>query len=161
MSPEQNRGDLDGLGPRSDVYSLGATPYCLLNRGTPFEGGDVGAIFRAAQKGDFTPPRRVRPTIDRALEAICLKAMTQRPEDRYGSCLTLADDIEYSMADEAVIAWKEPWSRKLARWLTRHRTGVTDVGAAMLMAVVGLGAVFASGPGHGRPETLERRSTRH
>ena len=47
------------------------------------------------------------------------------------------------MADEAVVAWKEPWSRKLVRWLTRHRTGVTAAGAAMLMALVGLGAVSA------------------
>ena len=45
------------------------------------------------------------------------------------------------MADEPVTAWKEPWTRKLMRWLTRHRTGVRAVGAAMAMALVGLVAV--------------------
>ncbi len=142
MSPEQARGDLDGLGPRSDVYSLGATLYCLLTGRPPFEGDDVGAILRGAEGGlRAAAPARAgdRP----ALEAICLKAMAQRPEDRYGSCRALADDIERWMADEAVIAWEEPWSRKLLRWLTRHRTGVTAAGAAMLMAMAGLVAVSA------------------
>ena len=67
--------------------------------------------------------------------------MATKPEDRYASCRALAEDLERWSADESVIAWKEPWNRKLVRWLTRHRTGVTAAGAAMLMALVGLGAV--------------------
>jgi serine/threonine protein kinase/tetratricopeptide (TPR) repeat protein len=141
MSPEQARGELELLGPRADVYSLGATLYCLLTGSPPFEAEDPGEVLRAVQRGAFPPLRRIDPSIDKALEAICCKAMSLRPEDRYGSCKALADDIERWMADERVSAWREPWTRSLVRWLTRHRTSVTAAGAAMLMALAGLGAV--------------------
>jgi eukaryotic-like serine/threonine-protein kinase len=142
MSPEQAGGDLDRLGPRSDVYALGATLYCLLTGKAPFE-GDVGEVLRNVQRGDFTPPRQLVPSIDKALEAVCLKAMATKAEDRYASCRALADDVERWMADEPVTAWREPVSRRVLRWLTRHRTGVTAAGAAVLVALAGTGAVLA------------------
>ena len=143
MSPEQACGDLDRLGPRSDVYSLGATLYCLLTGKPPFEGDDLGAILRRVQAGDFPAPREVDPSLDRPLQAICTKAMATKPEDRYAGCRALADDVERWMADEPVSAWAEPWTRKLSRWLTRHRTAVTGAAAALLAGVVGLSAVLA------------------
>ena len=141
MSPEQARGDLDALGPHSDVYSLGATLYCLLTGKAPFE-GDAGEVLRRVQTGDFPPPRRLDPTVDRALEAVCLKAMATDPRRRYDSCRALADGIERWAADEPVAAWREPRARTLVRWLTRHRTGVTAAGAALLVALAGLAAVL-------------------
>jgi serine/threonine-protein kinase len=141
MSPEQARGDLNSLGPRSDVYSLGATLYCLLTGKPPQEGDDVGEVLRKVQRGEFTAPRLLDPSIDEALEAVCLKAMSMKPEDRYASCRGLAEDIERWMADEPVTGWREPWTRTLLRWLTRHRTGVIGGAAAGMVALVGLGAV--------------------
>src|SRR5262249_12706324 len=125
MSPEQASGDLDRLGQRSDVYSLGATLYCLLLGRPPVEGPDIGELLRRVQRGDFTRPRQLDPAMDPALEAICLKAMATKPDDRYPSCRALSEDIERWMADEPVEAYPEPWKRTLIRWLTRHRTGVT------------------------------------
>ncbi len=54
MSPEQAAGELDRLGPRSDVYVLGATLYCLLTGRPPYEGDDLGELIRKVQRGDST-----------------------------------------------------------------------------------------------------------
>ena len=107
MSPEQAAGRLDQLGPASDVYSLGATLYCLLTGQPPLE-GDVGEVLRRAQRGEFPPPRQVNPSVPAALEAVCLKAMAMKPEDRYASPRALADDVERWLADEPVSAYREP-----------------------------------------------------
>ena len=82
MSPEQAEGNLEALGPRSDVYSLGATLYCLLTDKPPFE-REMHEVVQAVLRGEFPPPRQVDPSIDRPLEAICLKAMARSPDDRY------------------------------------------------------------------------------
>jgi serine/threonine protein kinase len=138
MSPEQARGDMEQLGPRSDVYSLGTTLYCLLTGKPPAEDDDIGAVLRAVQKGDFPPPRQLDPAIDRALEAICLKAMALRPDDRYDSAKAMADDVERWMADEPVTAWREPLIRRGGRWARRNRTLVAGAAVLLVSAVIGL-----------------------
>jgi len=91
MSPEQAAGDGEHLGPRSDVYGLGATLYYLLTGRSPFTGA-IEEVLGAVCRGDFPPPRRHDPGIDRPLEAICLKAMSLSPQDRYASPRSLGDD---------------------------------------------------------------------
>jgi serine/threonine-protein kinase len=139
MSPEQARGELEHLGPWSDVYSLGATLYCLLTGGPPVE-GDAGEVLRAVQKGRFRPPRQADPTIDRALEAVCLKAMALDPAGRYGSPKSLAEDVERWMADEPVAAYREPFLMHAGRWARRHKPLVAGSAALLIAAVVGLTA---------------------
>jgi eukaryotic-like serine/threonine-protein kinase len=143
MSPEQAEGALDHLGPRSDVYSLGATLYYLLTGKPAFEADDIGDVLRNVQRGEFPCPRLVDSSIDVPLEACCVKAMARKPEDRYDTPRQLAEDVERWMADEPVSSYREPWTRTLTRWLSRHRTGVTAAAAAILVALVGTAAVLA------------------
>ncbi len=143
MSPEQARGNLDRLGPGSDVYALGATLYCLLTGKPPFESDDIGELLRKVQRGEFAPPRQLDASIDPALEAVCTKAMAHKPEDRYSTSRALADDVERWMADEPVTAWREPLGRQIRRWARRNRTAVTALAASVRVALVGTGAVLA------------------
>jgi serine/threonine-protein kinase len=137
MSPEQAAGKLDQLSPASDVYGLGATLYALLTGRAPVA-GDTPEILRRVQQGELTPPRQVKSGVPLALEAICRKAMAQRPEDRYRTPLELAEEIEHWLADEPVAAYRDPWPARGGRWARRHRTLVTGLAAAALVAVVSL-----------------------
>ena len=143
MSPEQAFGDLERIGPRSDVYSLGATLFCLLTGRPAFEGEDVGAILQAVQKGNFPAPRQLDPSIERPLEAICLKAMALKPEDRYPAVRSLAEDVEHWAADSPVKAFREPLRLRLARWERSHKNLVYGMITTLAITAFGL-AVTAS-----------------
>lgn len=138
MSPEQAAGRLDELGPRSDVYSLGATLYVLLAGKSPFAERADAPILDRVRRGDFPPPRAEKPSVPAALDAICRKAMSLRPDDRYASARRLADDIEHWLADEPVGAYREPALARVGRWARRHRPLVAAGVALLLTAVVAL-----------------------
>jgi len=137
MSPEQAAGRWDELGPATDVYGLGATLYVLLTGQAAFR-GDRETVLAAVRRGEFPPPRRVRPPVPRALEAICLKAMALEPGRRYASALELAVEVERWLADEPVRAFREPWLNRARRWMRRHRLAVATVTALLTTSFVAL-----------------------
>lgn len=138
MSPEQSEGKIEEVGPASDVYSLGATLYTILTGKEPFESTIIGVILGKVQTGDFVQPRERNPKVSRALNAICLKAMSLRPKDRYPSCAALASDIEHWLADESVTAFQDPVTTRALRWVRRHRTAAATSAALIAAAFVAL-----------------------
>jgi eukaryotic-like serine/threonine-protein kinase len=142
MSPEQAAGQLDQVGIASDVYSLGATLYCLLAGQPPFDDESLKRLLDRVRKGGPTPPSAVRPGVPAALSAICLKAMSVDPSDRYSSPRALASEMERWLADEPVVAHRGEWHERLARWGRRHRRGV-EAAAAALILVAAIAVVAA------------------
>ncbi|MGL5095810.1 MAG: serine/threonine-protein kinase, partial [Planctomycetia bacterium] len=135
MSPEQADGELP-VGRASDVYSLGATLYKMLTNRAPASGMDRGEIRQCVLTGDFMRPRHVVPGLPPALDAICMKALSLKPGDRYQNPLALAEDVERFLGDEPVAACRETFGHKIRRFLKRHRR-VAQVGTAALVVVVG------------------------
>jgi tetratricopeptide (TPR) repeat protein len=100
------------------------------------QGASTTETLDKVRRGEFPPPRSRDRGVPPALEAICLKAMRLKPQDRYASALELAADVEHVLADEPVAAYPEPWSGRLARWGRRHRPLVVGA-AALLLTPVG------------------------
>ncbi|MCC6492336.1 MAG: protein kinase [Pirellulales bacterium] len=146
MSPEQAAGRIDLLSPASDIYGLGATLYHLLAGRPAFDAADNDVVLRV-QQGRFPKPREHCRQSPRALEAVCLKAMAQKAEDRYATARELALDVERYLADERVLAYREPISARAWRWIRRHRTPVMTLmaaGAVLVAALlVGMGLLKA------------------
>jgi serine/threonine protein kinase len=140
MPPEQANGQLDRLGPASDVFSLGATLYCLLTGQPPYAGADV--LVQAAM-AEAAPARRRNPAVPPALEAVCARAMAARPQDRYPTALALAADVERWLADEPVGAYREPALARATRWARKHRTLVGTAASGLLVALAALAVGLA------------------
>jgi serine/threonine protein kinase/formylglycine-generating enzyme required for sulfatase activity len=142
MSPEQASGRLDEMGPASDVYSLGATLFCLLTGKPPIESGKVVEVLDRVRQGKVLAVRQLKPELPVALEASCRKALALKPQDRYPSARELAGDLEHWLADEPVSAYPEPWRVRAARWCRRHQPLVAGGVALVITTLVALVVIY-------------------
>lgn len=116
MSPEQARGQ--AVDRRSDIFSLGVVLYELTTGERLFQGVDRHHTLGLVMQCKVPSPRTKHPTYPEGLEAIVLKALANKPDDRFQT------------ADEFRVA--------LERHLVNDRTLVsTGSIAALLRRVVG------------------------
>jgi tRNA A-37 threonylcarbamoyl transferase component Bud32 len=94
MAPEQARGEVDSVGPASDVFALGAVLYFLLTGRAPFEAEEWTDALKRAGACDFDRSALYQKGIPRRLANICLRAMAANPTDRHPRAEHLSADLE-------------------------------------------------------------------
>jgi hypothetical protein len=135
MSPEQAEGGPDRIGPSTDIYSLGATLYCLLTGHPPFQAASVADTLRQVAEREPVPPRQLNPEIARDLETICLKCLEKPIARRYASADDLAADLGRWLEGRPILARPVGPAERAGRWCARNAV-VAALGAGLCLALL-------------------------
>ena len=179
MSPEQAVMTNAEVDTRSDIYSLGVLLYELLIGQPPFPQKELlsagldamrrmineedpvrpstrlGAMTKddlttVARKRASQPPQLIH-SVRGDLDWIVMKCLQKNRARRYETANELAMDIEHHLRDEPVLARPDTRAYRAAKFVRRHRAGVTFASLIAVALVAGLTGTL----------TQTRRATRN
>ncbi len=96
MAPEQARGDIDLIGPASDVYSVGVVLYEYIARRRPFVARDVRELLHKVVTDPVAPPSLIDGArrVPDELETLVMRCVEKDPGQRYRDGRALAEALE-------------------------------------------------------------------
>jgi len=166
MSPEQASGQ--PVDQRGDIYSFGVILYEMVSGRVPFDADNLMGIL--TQHLYRAPPPLSRPLpaggeVPRGLEAIILKCLAKRPDDRYPTVEALAQDLEAfrtsrapraldelpSVASPTYFADADGWLSEGAERRSRLPK-LIGIGVAVALAATGALVVILRPESEARPE---------
>ncbi len=106
MSPEQAQGM--AVDHRADLYALGVILYEMLTGRVPFQADTPHAIVYALIHQPPLPPRQLRPDLSPAVEAVLLKALAKRPNERFQTGAEMAAALRRAASASAPSAAAVP-----------------------------------------------------
>lgn len=127
MSPEQARGEVKHISPRSDIFALGVILYELLTGQRPFQ-GSIGEVIGQVQHVEPPSIRSLNPKLDERLDAICRQALAKEPMARFASMKAMASALDAYLKDQAGAAATNQPSKEPN---FEHSVGLAGVMAAL------------------------------
>jgi serine/threonine-protein kinase len=118
MAPEQALGRAGAFEPGIDVWGLGALLYTLLAGQPPFRAASTLDTVMAVVHQETPALRDLEPSVERDLEAICLKCLKKKREDRYASAAEVAEDLRrYQRGEPTGLVPSASLSRRMGEWV--------------------------------------------
>jgi serine/threonine-protein kinase len=147
-APEQILGQ--PISTAADIYSLGVMLFDLLTGSRPYRPAreSRGALEEAIVGADPPLPSSVATNKPAAralrgdLDAIVLKALHKKPEQRYETAAAFADDLERWLDHRPVRAQRSSGWYRMRRFLARHRFRVIAGTVAIFLFLAGSAAVL-------------------
>jgi serine/threonine-protein kinase len=141
MAPEQTAGRTRDIGPRVDVYALGAILYEMLTGRPPFSGSSAFDTLEQVRNREPVPPRQLNPAAPRDLERApggsCLKCLQKDPAGRYGNGDELANDLRRFLGGEPIAARRVSVVERGWKW-ARRRPVPAVLAVGLLLATAAL-----------------------
>ena len=120
MSPEQASGKTRQIGIASDIYSLGATLYHCITGRPPFVADSVPELLMEICSKEPNLPCSLSDTVDKDLEAICMKCLEKSPRDRYQSAKEVANDLASYLDGRPILARRVNFLEYALKWCRRN-----------------------------------------
>ncbi|HKE01963.1 MAG TPA: hypothetical protein VKE69_13190, partial [Planctomycetota bacterium] len=144
LAPEQVRGEVRAIGPRTDVYGLGVTLYELLSLRLPYEEASAEATVAKILDGRPRSIRERNPAVPRDAETVCFTAMERDAHRRYASAADLARDLANGLARRPLEARRPDPVLRARRWARAHPAWTVGLVLGTLVAIGGPWIVAAN-----------------
>lgn len=92
MAPEQARGG--AIDRRADLFACGIVLWEALATKRLFKGDGEAETLNRVLYDPIAPPSSARPDVPKALEDICMKALSRDPEQRFATAQDFGDELE-------------------------------------------------------------------
>ncbi|MHC5081921.1 MAG: serine/threonine-protein kinase, partial [Planctomycetota bacterium] len=151
VSPEQAKAKTKKIGPRSDLFSLGAILYEIVTGKKAFPGSSLINVLNRVVNEDVKFPKPFGSPLARGLRSIITRCLEKDPEDRFGSASEFAEALDQLLRETG-----KPRRSGLYARVQKKSPVPWIVGGGILLGLL-LAAFALLSPGDSTPGSLRLR----